>query len=127
MAKNFIGLKNHFTLGKWLEGNTAKLADLTRIEAAELATKELGFLVTENNLYGAIEAADLKIKFRRMTHNCTPTARDGSRNVYTAAALRDLMRALDYPVPLYLEAIINGVPMGEVDRLYNNAQNRTSS
>jgi hypothetical protein len=62
-----------------------------------------------------------------MTHNCSAPARETQRNVYTAVALRDVMRALDYPVPLYLEAIISGLPMGEVDRLYNNAHNRTSS
>ena len=126
MAKNFIGLKNHFTLSKWLEGNTAKLAELTRPEAAALATKELGFLITENNMAGAIEAAGLEIKFRRMK-NYNPVAREVHRSVYTAVALRDVMRALDYPVPLYLEAIISGLPMDEVDRLYNNAHNRTSS
>jgi len=127
MGKNFIGLKNHFTLSKWLEGNAAKLADLTRADAVALATKELGFLITENNMNGAIEAAGLEIKFRRMTHNCSAPAREAQRNVYTAVAVRDLMQALNYPVPAYLNALIGGVPLGEVEHLYNKTQNRTSS
>jgi hypothetical protein len=127
MAKNFIGLKNHFILSKWLEGNTAKLTELTRPEAATLATKELGFLVTENNLYGAIDAANLAIKFRRMTRNCSAPVRETNKSVYTAVALRDLMQALNYPVPSYIDAIADNLPMGEVDRLFTKTQHQTSS
>ena len=126
MAKNFIGLKNHFTLSKWLEGNTAKLAELTRAEATALASKELGFLITENNMAGAIEAAGLEIKFRRVK-NYNPVAREVHRSVYTAAALLDLMEILSCPQPAYLKAIVDGLPMDVVDHLYNKAHNRTSS
>jgi hypothetical protein len=127
MGKNFIGLKNHFTLSKWLEGNTAKLAELTRPEAVALATKELGFLITENNMAGAIEAAGLEIKFRRMTNNCSAPTRETKKSAYTAAALLDLMEALSFPQPAYLKAIVDGLPMDVVDHLYNKAHNRTSS
>jgi hypothetical protein len=125
MGKNFIGLKNHFTLSKWLEGNTAKLAEMTRAEAVALASKELGFLITENNMAGAIEAAGLEIKFRRINYN--PVAREVHRGMYTAAALRDLMQALNYPVPAYLNAVADGLAMDVVDHLYNKTQHRTSS
>jgi hypothetical protein len=127
MAKNFIGLKNHFILGKWLEGNMTKLADMTRPEAAVLASKELGFLITDNNMLGAIEATGLELKFRRMTQNCNAVTREAKRNVYPALAVRDLMRSLNYPVPAYLNALIAGVPMGDVDRLYASKQDQTSS
>ena len=126
MGKNFIGLKNHFILSKWLEGNATKLTEMTRPEAATLATKELGFLVTENNMAGAIDAADLDIKFRRMK-NYNPVAREVHRSVYTAVAVRDLMQALNYPVPAYINAIIGGVPLSEVDHLFTKAQHRTSN
>jgi hypothetical protein len=127
MGKNFISLKNHYSLSKWLEGNTAKLSALTRIEAAALATQELGFTVTESNMYGAIAAAGLEIKFRRMKSPNPPRTQEGTKNKCIAVALRDLMQALNYPVPAYINAIADGLTTDVVEHFYNKAHNRTSS
>lgn len=118
MSNNVLNLKNKLVLCKWLEINTAKCADLTRAEVVALAAKELGFSLTDNNLTGAISGAGLNIKFRRTNHAEVLVKREIPKNAYTAAALRDLMRALNQPVPPYLDAVIAGQSLEVVDGLY---------
>jgi hypothetical protein len=127
MAKNFLGLKNHIAFIKWLEGNAQKFPNMTRIEVCELASKELGFNITDNNLYGAVAAANLQLKFRRSQSVNTAAVREANRNVYTATALRDLMQALSYPVPSYIDAMANGLSSQEIDYHFAKTLHRTSS
>ena len=127
MKMNVLNLKSKLTLCRWLEGNATKIADMTRPEVLELAAKELGFTVTDNNLTGAIQGAGLKIKFRRASNTETVAQRSFAKTAYTAAALRDLMTALNYPVPAYLNAVISGQSTEVVEELYSRTQHRTSS
>ncbi len=127
MAKNFLGLKNHIAFIKWLEGNAQKFPNMTRIEVCELASKELGFNITDNNLYGAVAAANLKLNFRRSKSVNSAAVREANRNMYTATALRDLMQALSYPVPSYIDAMANGSSSEEIDFQFAKTLHRTSS
>lgn len=127
MAHSTLNLKQKLTLCRWLEGNAPKFPDMTRQEVTELATKELGFRITDNNIYGAISGAGLKLTFRRSRFSSDAKQRAVSKNGYTAAALRDLMTTLGYPVPAYLNAVITGESLDVVDGLYNRSHNRTSS
>ena len=115
---NALNLKNKIVLCRWLEGNAAKIAEMTRPEVVTLATKELGFQITDNNLYGAITGAGLNIKFRRTYNPEAVNQRAIAKNGYTAAALRDLMLAINYPVPAYLQAVISGQSLDDVEELY---------
>ncbi len=127
MAKNFLGLKNHIAFIKWLEGNAQKFPNMTRIEVCELASKELGVNITDNNLYGAVAAANLKLNFRRSKSVNSAAVREANRNMYTATALRDLMQALSYPVPSYIDAMANGSSSEEIDFQFAKTLHRTSS
>jgi len=111
-SRHFLNQKQFFQLGTWLQQNKDHIKGKRFAEIAALATSTLGFLVSENNLKTAIEAADLDIQ-QPKTRSAGAGVTD--RVQILGIELEKLMLNLGYAVPESVHAIATrrGQPAGK--------------
>ena len=95
-SKNTLNQKQQFQLAKWIEGNLSRISPAWDKDVAVLATKELGFPVTQKNVQSVCDSADIEISRPRGTGETSARNRRPSIAAERTLALelQNLMRSL---------------------------------
>lgn len=119
ITRNRLSDSEVFTLGTWIVSNKDLLNGISRPVIAARASKALTFTVTPKHVDRAIAATGVVLA--PMSPRSTAAAKNKShlaKQVFIAAALRDLMVSLGHPVPNYLDRIISNQTMENISAAY---------
>ena len=116
---NVVNNKDTYRLYKWLEENKSELEKLNRDQVTLKASKELGILLTENNVATGLEVVGVSVKAKRGARGTYNNSHFG-KHVLLAKALSDLYILTGNEPPDYLNSIASNATLLEIINVYNS-------
>lgn len=123
MAKriNVVTKKDSYRLYKWIEDNKADIETLSRDKVTLKASKELGVILTENNVSTALDIVGVSTKPKRGEVKGVYNNSNIGKNVLIAKALSDLYILTGNEPPDYLDCLASNSTLTEIIKTYNES------
>jgi len=75
IKKNTLAGSDKYRLNRWLEKNTETITAMRLPEIAEAAMRDLGFVITANNIRGSLQDTGITLNNSRAKHDAALAAR----------------------------------------------------